>query len=451
MSQRSQQATAAVRRARAFLTDELWDADFEPRTWPARGLAALQFGAMLAEGFVRDQLLLRASALTYYAVLSLIPLVAIAISVASAVGVTANLAEVVVAQLAAGSPEAQGRILGLIENADFAGLGGLGAAILFVTSVLGISSIERSLNHIWGVKQQRSLGRRFTDYLAVLVIAPLLLGGALSLGTTLKSQWLVQRLIELPAFALLYDLGLRQMPMVVMALAFAFLYWFLPNTLVRPSAALLGGAVAAVLVTAAQSVYLGASIGVARANAFFGSVAFVPLLFVWIYFFWAIVLFGAEVAFAYQNLRIYRREVRGRIPESAEREAIAMRIALEVARAFRDAAPPWSDEELSEALRVSVRAVRDVLARLRSAGIVRSVGAADKEDGVQLGRPAERIAVADVLAALRGERDAPRGEQPLAHSVDQLLAEIDEAEAKGAGAQTLAELLAGIPPREAAS
>jgi len=183
-----------------------------------------------------------------------------------------------------------------VENANFGALGTLGAVTLFLTTVLGISNIEGALNHIWGVKQERPWSRRLPDYLAVLVVAPLLLGAALSLATTLKSQWIVQKLIEYQAFAMVYDLGLQQMPKVFMALAFGFVYWFLPNTSVRPMAALLGGVVAALLVDAALGVYLGFSVGMARANALYGVFAQIPLVFVWIYFFWAIVLFGAEIA-----------------------------------------------------------------------------------------------------------------------------------------------------------
>ena len=162
------------------------------------------------------------------------------------------------------------------------------------------------------MRQQRSFARQFSDYLAVLVIAPLLLATALSLTTTLESQWLVQKLIEYRVFALLYDLGLQQAPMVVLAIAFTFLYWFLPNTRVRPLAAMLGGCVAGVLVVVVQQLYLSMIVGSARYDAVFGGFAALPLLFVWIYLFWAIVLFGAEVAFAYDNLPHYRREVRGR-------------------------------------------------------------------------------------------------------------------------------------------
>jgi membrane protein len=433
-------------RVHQFVRDEMWDAQPEPRSIAARALTVLQFGVMIGQGFVKDTLLLRASALTYFTVLSLVPLLAVMVSIADAVGVTGNFAEMVVDRIAAGSPEAQEKIIGFVEEANFGALGTLGAVMLFLTTVLGISNIERSFNEIWGVQQARTWARRFPDYLAVLFVAPILAGVALSLATTLKSQVLVQRLLEYPIFTTLYSYGLAQAPALVLSIAFAFLIWFLPNTKVRPVAALAGGLVAGFLVMAAQDAYLGMSIGMARARTLYGSFAQLPLLLVWIYFFWSIILLGAEVAFALQNLELYRREMRGRKASPAEREAIGLCITLEVARAFRDSREPWNADGLADALKVPVRTVRDVLRHLEAAGIVAERGGDDREDDFQLGRPAETILATDVIACLRGKRAPMRGEDAVTRPVESLLAALNEGEAKSAAGQTLADLLAEVRP-----
>ena len=434
-------------RTRAFLREGLWRAEQTPGVGSpiSRLRRALQFAVMVGEGFVRDHLLLRATALSYFTVLSLIPLLAVAISIAGSVGVGGDFADLVVGQLAAGNPEAQAFILERTRGFSFAGFGTLGAAVLFVTTVLGISTVENDLNAIWGVRQQRTIARRFADYLAVLVVGPVLLATALSLATTLRSQWLVQRLIEYPFFSTLYDLGLQQAPTVMLAVAFSFLYWFLPNTRVRPLAAMLGGVVAGVLVVMAQSLYLGLTVGSVRYDALFGTFAALPLLLVWIYLFWAVVLFGAEVAFAYDNLSVYRREVRGRATSPAESEAVGLRIALEVARAFRDSAPAWTSEKLAEALDAPVRTVRTVLADLERAGIVAARGAVEEEGGYQLGRPAEAIPVTEVVAALRGVREKTRGDPEVSVAVEGVLGELDAGAEKGAAGRSLADLLASLP------
>lgn len=431
---------------RSYLREGLWRQELEPGTWAGRGARLLQFAIMVGEGFVRDQLLLRASALTYFTVLAIVPLLAIVSAVATAVGVTENVVGPIIDQFSAVAPQVGENIRGFVTNANFGALGSLGAATLFLTTVLGISNIERSLNHIWGVQQERSWARRLPDYLAVLIVAPLLLGVGLSLATTVKSQWVIQKLLEYPVFELAYDLGLRQLPTVVLAGGFSFLYWFLPNTSVRPFAAILAGIVAAVAVNAALALYVGFSVGVARADALYGGFAQLPLFFVWTYVFWAVVLFGAEIAFAYQNLGLYVREVRGEAAGPAEREAIGLRIALEIARSFRDGQSPWTEDGLSDGLRVPVRTVRDVLVPLQRSRIVSGVEEVDgKGSGWQLGRPAEAIQVVDVLAALRGAREPVAGDADVTGAVESILSTLRAGEIKAAAGQSLADLLVRIP------
>ena len=401
----------------------------------------MQLSVIIGEGFVRDQLLLRANALTYLSLLALVPLLAIAVSISSALGVSAeNMTRLILEQIAAGSPEAVDRILPLIENLNIAALGATGAAVFFFTTVLALGNVEKAFNQIWGVKRQRSWDRRIPDYLAVLIVSPILLGVGLSLGGTFHSQALVQRLLEIPLFATLYDVGLRQAPVLLSMFGFAFLYWFLPNTRVRVTSALLGGIVAAVLFSLTQYAYVQFNVGVMRYNTIFGSIAFLPLLMVWIYFCWAIILLGAEVAYAHQTLALYRREVRGAPAGPAARESIGLAIAVELARAFREGRPPWSVDALSDFLDIPLRTVRDVTGELEAVGIL-VPSAGEPVGGYQIGRPLERIRVADVLAALRGARAAEIADSEMARVVARVLGEVDRGAAQVAEARNLHDLV----------
>jgi len=386
-------------------------------------------------------LLLRANALTYLSLLALVPLLAIAVSISSAFGMGAeNMTRLILEQIAAGSPDAVDRILPLIKNLNIAALGATGAAVFFFTTVLALGNVENAFNQIWGVKRQRSWDRRIPDYLAVLIVSPMLLGVGLSLGGTLQSQALVQRLLEIPLFATLYDVGLRQAPVVLSMFGFAFLYWFMPNTRVRVSSALLGGVVAAVLFSLAQYGYVQFNVGVMRYNTVFGSIAFLPLLMVWIYFCWAIILLGAQVAYAHQTLALYRREVRGAPAGPAARESIGLAIAVELARAFRDGRPPSSVDALSDILDIPLRTVRDVTGELEAVGIL-VPSAGEPVGGYLIGRPLDRIDVADVLAALRGSREAEVGDSEVASVVAQVLGEVDRGAAQVSEARNLRDLV----------
>ncbi len=429
-------------RIRDFLSHKLWEIEPERRS-RLSAIRLLQFSIMLVEGFVRDRLLLRASALTYFTVLSVVPLLAVVVAIASAVGVgSESFVDWVVGTVAAGAPGADVPIRTLIEKVNLTGFGKLGGGVLFVTTVLAISNVESTLNDIWGVASGRAWARRFADYLAVIAVAPLLGGVALSLAATLQSQWAMSRLHALPALQLVDDFGGALVPMAMLAAAFAFLYWFLPNTHVRVLSAAIGGAFAGVMVACAQSLYVDFSVGVARADAFFGSFALLPLLFAWIYLFWGIVLLGAEIAFAHQNFALYRQEVRGDPAGPAEREAIGLRIALEVARRFCAGGPAPNASELADEQRVPVRTVRAVAAQLLESGILSTRAEAHHEEAFQLGRPAEAIAVTDVLDALRGRRQPELGDDAPGDLVSALLGELDHAAQNAAADRTLADLLA---------
>jgi len=430
-------------RARHFLEQDIWAWEPQPSSWTAWAVRPLQLAVLLGEGFLRDQLLLRASALTYVTLLALIPILAIAFAIVGAIGVSDDLASVVVGQVAAVSPQAQAWLLETVANVKLGQLGTIGAITLLMTTILAIGNVEQALNQIWGVREQRDYVRRFTDYLAVLVTAPLLLALAISAAAAFRSQTLVQRMLDYDTLAALYQIGLGYVPTVVMAVAFAFLYRFLPNTHVRIASAVLGGAVAAVLFSATQAAYVGFNVGFARYNALVGGLAGAPLLFAWIYVSWAIILIGAELAFAHQNLDHYRREVLGSPPGAAAREAMGLEIALELARAFRDGRSAWSADALADALDVPVRTVRDLCSELVAAGIASPFGG-DKEGGYQLGRAAERVTVIDVLAALRGGLDGARGPS-VDPAVARIVERLEEGAATAGGELTLAQALECAP------
>jgi len=434
-----------VARARQFLAEDLWTAEARPRSLASIGIRVLQLCVMIGQGFLRDQLLLRASALTYIAALTLIPLLVVVVSIMKGVGVSDNLVLWAIDNVTAASPDAAATIVGLVQDANLRTLGTVGAVLTFVTTVLALRHAEGTLNEIWGVRRGRGWLRRLADYLLVIVVVPLVTSVAFSLEASLHSGPLVEALARVPGFELLYAVGLRQLPYVLFALGFAFIYWFLPNTDVRPTSALLGGAVAAVLVVTTQRYLLGSISGAARYNALFGSFAAIPLILFWLYIALAIVLLGAEVSFAHQNLSRYRRDVQAGPAEPAEREALGLRVAAEVARRFRDRLPAASAEDLSEVLDFSVRGVREVLERLEGAGVVARLAAAERDGGYQLGRPAEDISVSEVLAALRGRRGPVPAGGATADAVERVLQDLEAHEAQVADTRKLSEVIASVP------
>jgi len=435
-----------LERVRRFFGKELWSFDLQSGSLVGAALRFLQFCVMVGEAFVRDNLLLRASALTYITAVAVIPLLAVVIAGVGIFGKSEDIASMAVGYLAAGSPDAQARILELVSGAKISGLGSVGAAALFASSVLVLRHLETTLNFIWGVRRERSWMRRFADYLAVLIVAPIFLGAALSMAASFQAGPVLTWLLDFPTFAFLYTIGLSQIPKLLLLLGFSFVYWFFPDTRVKVTAALLGGLVAALLFSLAQNYYVGLSVGVARYNAFYGGFAAIPLLLVWLYFCWAIVLLGAEIAYAYQNLAHYRREAQEGPTGAAERELLAMRLVVEVGRIFRDCAPAPSADELGKIVGSSIRTVRELLALLDGAGILSVRSDGERTESFQLGRPAECISVHEILVAVRGERALEKGhEEASAHRVvNELFGDIDGTLHQLTDARTLADLLAAV-------
>ena len=441
MSQPSQWIARVVQ----FVEHDVWHPVDTARRSVRWGQSGLQGLIAVVEGFRQSQVPLRASALTYYTVLSLVPLLSIVAAIVGAIGVDDLLPRLLepIAQI---SREMADMIIGVVTRFDFGRLGTLGAVMLFLTTVLGVSSVERALNAVWGVDRERPWRRRLPDYLAVIVIAPLLLGAALSLNTALSSQDLVTQLRGYEVFNTFYDAGLRAAPLLFYWLGFSFMFWFMPNTHVRMESAALGGAVAALTFVVSNWIYVTFQVGAARANAVFGSVAAFPITVIWIYFSWILFLFGAECAYVHQNLGRLRRARIGKLPGAASLETIGLAVAAHVAHAFVERGQAITVEQIAQDLELQERVIRSVLGDLESAGILVLRGD-PREAAYQPGRAPERVTVEDVLRALRGERDPEASLGTLRAEVLPVLHDLDEKGAAALAGRTLADL--ARPPRGA--
>jgi membrane protein len=438
-------------RARRFLVEELWKADFGPQSWMNSLVGGLQLGAMIVRGFVDDQLLLRASALTYISSLAIIPVLVVLLSVIQWLGLSRDLVVLVVNQFLAGSPDSVDKIMGFVEHADVGALGSAGGAVFLATTILSLRHVEDTFNDIWGALRGRSWFRRFANYLTVLVMVPLVLGLLVSFSSDLGDGALADQLNAVPMVDVVKSFLLGTGPLVFLFLSFSLVYFLLPNTRVSILSAAIGGLIAAVLFSLAQYGYVSFSVGVARYNSLFGGFAIVPLLLVWMYVSWSIVLFGAEIAYAHQNLASFRREARDAEMEPAEREAVGIRVVVEVARGFRDAWPPQTADGLAVRLGSSLRIVTELLTRFEAAGLVSLSHGQDSETTYQLGRPAETIALGEVFSAIRGTpldtpaaREADPAVRETVREVEAVLSEVEVALRPVRG-RTLGDLLQRLP------
>lgn len=240
------------------------------------------------EGFIRNNDLLRAAALTYTVALSIVPILALAFSVVKEFGYSAHLTPLIERYVALGSRETAAQLMRYVGNVNAAALGSVGGAFLLMTVISTMGNIEQALNVIFQVPHSRSYIRRFADYLSVLVTVPLLMVAALAV-TTMRSV----RIGHMPVVGTLA-------PYLFVWLGFFFLFVFFPYTKVRYRAALFGSLVTAILFQVAQWGYVHFQVGAAKYHAIYGALASVPIFLVWTYVAWSIVLFGAELTAAAQ-------------------------------------------------------------------------------------------------------------------------------------------------------
>jgi len=436
-------------RLAGFFSTTLWHMEPEMFTgFKRHAVNYFQILALVIRAFRDDQCLLRASALTFTTILSIVPFFALAFAVLKGFGVHNKVEPLILDQVAAGSQETVGRIVTYINNTNMTSMGAIGLITLIITVITLLGNIEEAFNAIWGVRETRTFYRKFSDYLSVVITAPLLLLAAVSITTTLQSQTLVRWLVETSYLGDLLLILFRLAPYLIIWLALVFLYIFIPNTQVRFKSALFGGILAGTTWQLAQWGYIHFQVGVAKYNAIYGTLALLPIFMVWIYTSWLIVLLGVEVVFAHQNIRTFRREIRNPSFSHSQKERLCLAILQDVATAFHFERTPWTPEQLAEDLDIPIRVVRDILSFLMETGYITAT--AGETPHYIPARELDRIVIEDVLQTLKNQGDEcaitriTEGEKRL----QEILARLDAGTASALAGMTLKDLVASPPSSE---
>ena len=362
-----------------FLHTDIWR--LQAHKLPRRRsfwITQLRVLLLAARRFNLDKCDLRASALTFYSLLSIVPVVAMAFAVAKGFGVEKVLGEQLMTRLE-GQEEVAEKIIGfaqsLLENTKGSAIAGVGIVVLFWTVIKVLGNIENSFNDIWGVKTPRTMGRKLADYLSVMMIFPVLmiLAGSITVLLTTQLSLMVERLSFLGYLADVLLFLIKILPYGVLWLAFTFIYAFMPNTKVELKSALWAGILAGTIYQLVQLAYIRFQIGVSNYGAIYGSFAALPLFLVWLQLSWLIVLFGAEVSFAHQNVANYEFEQDCRGVSHSFKRVIALKVASLCVKSFLNAEKPSTAEDISRTLEAPPCLVHSVLNDLKTAGILSEV------------------------------------------------------------------------------
>jgi membrane protein len=400
---------------------------------------------ILGRDLAFGQLTLRAMGLVYTTLLSIVPLLALSFSVLKAFGVTNQIRPMlqnVLAPLGEKGGEISLRITGFIDNMNVGVLGAVGLALLLYTSISLIQKIEESLNYIWHAPRTRPLGERFTRYLTVLMVGPLLVFAALGATATVMSIELVRGLMAFDVMSQVVQSISRLVPYLLISAAFTFIYLFMPNTRVRLWPALVGGAVGGI---AWQTAGWAFAVFIANSNnyaAIYASFAILILFMIWLYLSWLVLLFGASVAFYVQHPEyLYLRGGEPRL-SNRMRELLALAIMELVARRFIHGEVAPSQQAFTQHLKVPGHVLMVVLDELERKALV--VATADEPCVYLPARNPARILLDEVLAAVRAadeEGFLSPAAVPTSAAVDGLVAQLQQATTTSLAGMSLHDLV----------
>ncbi|MFM1769669.1 MAG: hypothetical protein RJA22_2198 [Verrucomicrobiota bacterium] len=412
---------ARLQKLKDFAASLLQEQAPPPGTAPdaPRLLRAAHFWVLVGRSFARNRCPVRASALAFSSLLALIPMLAVVFSISTLIlknqeqgvdqvrWVVTRLLEVISPYTGGAAPathelaaarreEAVQKIYEFIRNTQSKTIGTVGMLTLVVVAISMLRRIEATFNDIWGVTRGRSWYTQVILYWAVISLGPLLL--MLALGLTGSSQFTTTR-AWLMQWPVLGGLVFRSLPLLVLLGLFTMIYQLMPNTRVRPAAALAGAAVAGVLWQLNSLLGVHVAARITQNNAIYGSLGMVPVLMIGLYLSWLILLFGAQAAYAFQNRAVYLQDKQTESVNQRGRELAALRLMAVVARAFAQGTPPPTLNQLAATLSVPSKLVGQLLQPLLRAGIV--VESSDRSPAFVPGRPLHRITAHDILQALR--------------------------------------------------
>jgi membrane protein len=361
---------------------------------------------LAVRGFGEDKCKFRASALTFFSLLSIVPVIAMMFGIAKGFGLEARVEAEILKRLE-GQEEIATKVIefanSLLENAKGGFIAGVGVIFLLWAVIKLLGNIEKSFNEIWGVKRPRSMGRKFSDYVSVVLLCPILLVVAGSATVVISSQ--VRLLLaKVPFFSSLGPLVallLRMLPYCTIWLMFTFVFIFMPNTKVRFRSGLLAGIVGGTIFQIVQWAYINFQIGVAKYGAIYGSFAALPLFLLWLQISWLVVLFGAELSFAHQNVETYEFEQDCLSVSHSYKRLLSLLVTHHLVQNFCNGEKPSGASRISQKLEIPIRLVRQILYELAESGVVSEVKTdGDKEAAYQPGRGVETLTVKYVIDAL---------------------------------------------------
>lgn len=391
-----------------FLKTDIWRIRLESCP-PLKSffIRQLRIIVLAVRDFKQDKCQFRASALTLYSLLSVVPVIAMMFGIAKGFGLEKRL-EAELLQRMQNQPEIAEKIIGfansMLANTNGGFIAGVGVILLFWTIIKALGSIESSFNDIWDIKTPRSFGRKFGDYLSVMLVCPFLLiiSSSATIVISSRAQVILQRFAAVNAAVGPFIMfSLKFLPYCILWIMFTFVFAFMPNTRVRRSSALVAGIVTGTIFQFVQWTYIKFQIGVTSYGAIYGGFAALPLFLAWLQVSWVVVLFGAEISFAHQNVETYEFGPDFSNASYSLKKLLSLSVTHLLVKNFCRAEPPLDAGKISRTLQIPVCFVRQILLDLTESGVLSAVKRSNgRETAYQPAVDTDKITIKYVVESL---------------------------------------------------
>ena len=395
-----------------FITHDIWHLRLEdlPKAKSVL-IKQLRIIVLAAKGYKEDECTLRASALTYYALMSIVPIAAVAFAIAKGFGFE-KLLEDEITKSFSGDSQIIKMVMSfansLIEQTRGGLIAGIGLIVLFWSVMEMLSQMEETFNEIWEQKESRSFMRKFTDYFSMMLIAPVLIIVSSSATVFVSSEvnTITDKYFILGYVGPFISFLLKLSPFVMSWALFTLIYIVIPNTKVKFKSALIGGVIAGTVYQFTQMGYIILQLELIDINAVYGSFAALPLLFVWLRVSWIALLLGAEIAYSHQNVHKFQYDLDASQISAKHKRILSLLITHLLVTNFSKGEKPLTDNEISHKLAVPVRVIRQILYELVGCHIVSELKTSnDKESAYQPAIDIHQMTIQFVIDKLdnRGE------------------------------------------------
>lgn len=388
-----------------------------------------RYAFALTRDLFEGQISMRAMSLVYTTLLSLVPILALAFSVLKAFGAHNTLEPLLtefLRPLGGQADEMVANIMGFVDKMKVGVLGSLGISLLLYSAISLIQKVEASFNFIWRISRPRPLSQRISEYLSVLMVGPVLVFSAIGLTASVSSNAVVEKIVSIEPFGLLFFTLTKTLPYLLIIGAFSFMYSFIPNTRVRWRAALGGGVFAGLAWQTSSVLFASFVSGATNYNAIYSGFAIFIFLLIWLHLGWLILLIGCQLAYYLQHPS--RLAPDPCVPALSGRgaEYLTLMIMALSGRRFIDGQPGYTQEELAQALNAPSEHVAQSVEGLLRQGLL--VEAGRKRTQLHPGMDLDAIRLTRLWRLARaGSSSIPHSTEAHAVAVSQLL---DEAESR---------------------